>query len=50
MTIKERLLQEYEAAINAVYGDLADKQEEEVNIKSGDIDSIGNKVKFYLDI
>ncbi len=51
MSVKEKLLQEYEAAINAVLGDNADKEEgEEYNVDSADIDLISKKTKFYMDL
>lgn len=48
MTEKEKLLKEFEAAINAILGDDADKDSEEVALREGDIDAIARKVKFYL--
>ena len=50
MTVREKLMQEFEAAIEAVYGDVAEDDEEYVEIEAGDIDAIARKVKFYLDI
>lgn len=46
MTIKEKLLEEFEAAINSVFGDEA--EEEYVYVSKEDIDSIARKVKFYI--
>lgn len=48
MTVYEKLKEEFGAAIIAIYGDLADKEVEEVGIESSDIDAIARKVKFYL--
>jgi len=51
MTVKERLLQEIECAINAVLGDNADKEDgEEYNVDSADVDLIAKKTKFYMDL
>ena len=50
MTVKEKLLQEYEAAINAVFGDIADYEADTVEIERGDLEAIKNKVAFYLDL
>lgn len=47
-TPKERLLEEFECAINAVLGDCAD--DENYEIECADIDSICHKVKFYMDL
>lgn len=51
MTNKEKLLQEFECAINAVLGDIANhhyvRHEE---ITEYDIDDISKKVKFYLGL
>ena len=48
MTVKEKLLEEFEAAINAVYGDIADDEYTEDSITVNDIDAIRRKVLFYL--
>lgn len=49
MTIREKLLQEFGAAIIAVFGDIAEKEYDDKQVSAGDIDSIAHKVKFYLD-
>lgn len=48
MTVREKLLQEFECAINAELGDLAERDVKEVRFLSGDIDAIARKVKWYL--
>lgn len=48
MTLKEKLLKEFECAINSVYGDVAEYDIEDVNIEESDIEAIAHKVKFYL--
>ena len=50
MTVKEKLLQELECAINAVYGDVADQDADEVEIEAADVEAIAKKTKFYLDL
>ena len=50
MNVKERLLKEFECAINAALGDYADKEETEYVVDSADIDYIVHKLKFYLDL
>lgn len=50
MTVKEKLMQEFGAAIEAVFGDLSSMDEELVEVDEKDIDAIANKVKFYLDL
>ena len=53
MTIKEKLLQEFGAAISAVYGDLENEQfdqEENTNITIDEIIAIAQKVVFYMDL
>jgi len=49
MTIYEKLIEEFGAAIVAVYGDVADKDFSKELISNSDIDAIAKKVKFYLD-
>lgn len=49
MTIREKLLQEFGAAIIAIFGDIAEKEYDAKQVSAGDIDSIAHKVKFYLD-
>ena len=52
MTIKELLMVEFECAINAVFGDVADKEIEPSElcdeVSKEDIDYIVKKVKFYI--
>ena len=51
MTVKEKLLEELECAINAVLGDYANQEfEEEYVVDAEDIDQIAKKVKFYMDL
>ena len=49
MTVKEKLLEEFGAAILAVYGDGADEEFNVDDIEVGDILAIAKKVCFYLD-
>ena len=48
MTVKEKLLKEFEAAINAVFGDETDSEEYELN--EADIEAVKEKVLFYMDL
>ena len=51
-TNKEKLLEEFEVAIVAIFGDLSDEEYNEdtdTDISAGDIDAIARKVKFYMD-
>ena len=51
MTVKERLLEEVECAINAVLGDYAEMEdEEEYKVDRGDIEMIAKKTMFYMDL
>ena len=50
MSVKEKLLQELACAIDAVYGDQAEKDVDENPITSSDIDAVARKTKFYLDL
>jgi hypothetical protein len=52
MTIKEKLLEEFGAAIVAIYGDVAEKEYEEFSddIEAGDINAIARKVKWYMEL
>ena len=50
MTIKEKLLEELNCAILSAYGDKEDKQYEDGDITSDDIDYIAHKVKFYMGV
>ena len=49
MTIKEKLLQEFGAAISAVFGDIAEQEYDANEISASDIVAIAQKVVFYLD-
>ena len=49
MTIKEKLLQEFEAAISAVFGDIAEQEYNANEISASEIVAISQKVVFYLD-
>lgn len=49
-TVKEKLMVEFECAINAVFGSLAEKECDLVDIDARDLEAIKNKVAFYLDI
>ena len=55
MTYREYLLQQFNCAINAVLGDLAEDDVLDERLDSKDvindslIDEISNKVKFYID-
>lgn len=49
MTKKEKLMEEFECAINAVFGSLAD-EEYASDICAEDINAIAHKVKFYMDL
>lgn len=50
MTVKERLLEEFESAINAVLGDNGYKDTDDYNVDSSEINAIAHKVKFYMDL
>lgn len=50
MTVKEKLIQEFGAAIVAVLGDNADLETEDYELDSGDLEAIHKKVLFYLDL
>ena len=49
MTNKEKLLEEFGCAINAVLGDKADEEYDESKITLDDLIAIATKVAFYLD-
>ena len=49
MTIKEKLLQEFECAINAIYGDRAEEEFSDEEVGEADLIAIAQKVAFYLD-
>lgn len=48
MNLKEKLMEEYQAAVIAVYGDLADEEFE--NVSEEDLNAINEKVKFYMGV
>lgn len=50
MTVRERLLQEFECAIDACLGDYGKEEEEDYKIEKGEILQIAQKVLFYLDL
>lgn len=50
MTVYEKLKEEFDCAILAIFGDLADDDFDLENISASDIDAIAHKVKFYLDL
>ena len=52
MSNKEKLLEQFGCAINAVLGDLAEEDfdSEENTITKGDIKLIAQKVIFYMDL
>ena len=50
MTTKEKLLLEIECAINATFGDLADKEFTEESVTEGDLVEIARKTAFYMDL
>lgn len=50
MTIKEKLLQEFGAAISAVFGDIAEKEYDANEISAIDVEDVARKVKFYMDL
>lgn len=50
MTIKEKLLQEFGAAIIAVFGDIAEKEYDANEISASDVEDVAHKVKFYMDL
>ena len=50
MTIKEKLLQEFECAINSCYGEQANTKFIKEDVIKEDIDEIAQKVKFYLGV
>lgn len=49
-TVRDRLVEEFTCAINAVLGDVADEKYEAEKVRKGHIDLIADKVKFYLDL
>lgn len=50
MTIKEKLLQEFGAAINAEFGSYGDNEWEDGMVSGAEIEDVAHKVKFYLDL
>ena len=51
MTVKERLLEEIECAINAVLGDCAEMEDgEEYTVDRSDLEMIAKKTAFYMDL
>ena len=54
MTLQEKLTQEFNAAIVAVLGDLADREydseELKIAINKADLQEIARKVAWYLDL
>lgn len=50
MTTKEKLLEEFECAIEAVLGDSAEKEFNEAEIDAETVLQIAKKVGFYLDL
>lgn len=51
MTVKERLIEEFSCAIDAVLGEEAEREfGENAPISSSDLLAIARKVSFYLDI
>ena len=50
MTIKEKLLQEFEASISATFGSRENDEYETDEVSASDIDYIAHKVKFYMDL
>lgn len=49
MKLKEKLRQEFECAIVAVFGDQADKEYKRDLVSDSDLIAIARKVRFYLD-
>ena len=49
-TLKEFLSEQFDCAIAAIFGDLADKPSSEVKVTADDLNAIVKKVAFYLDI
>lgn len=50
MTLKEKLIEEFGCAIEAVFGDVADQEAEYVEVSKEDLLAIAKKVAFYLDL
>jgi hypothetical protein len=50
MTIAEKLQEEFNCAINAELGDVADQEYEEGSVSKEALSLIANKVAFYLDL
>ena len=49
MTIKEELVQQFECAINATFGDMGEEEFDISKVSKSDITNIADKVCFYLD-
>lgn len=50
MTLKEQLLQEFECAIEAIFGGDTDKEFNIEEIDANTLNAIARKVAFYLDL
>ena len=50
MTVKEKLLQQFEAAINATFGDRADEDYDKYGMTKADLLAVTSKVTWYLDL
>lgn len=50
MKVKDKLEQEFKAAILAELGDVAEKEFEEVELDAMDVVAIAKKVAFYLGL
>ena len=50
MTIKEKLNQEFECAISAIYGDLENQEYDEREVSKDVLFAIAEKVAFYMDL
>ena len=49
MTIYEKLQEEFDCAIRAIFGDIANQDYEEDSVEKQDLIAIAEKVAFYLD-
>lgn len=50
MTVKEKLTQEFVAAISAVFGDQENNEFSADQVCESDLVAIAQKVKFYMDL
>lgn len=50
MTIKEKLTEEFVAAIIAIFGTVAEEEFEQGKVDAGDLELIKKKVAFYMDL